>query len=140
MSPPPGVPARGRAERGNPLVLIVDDNEKNRTLAGDVLRAAGFLTLEAGTAAEGIEIATEYLPDVILMDLQLPDMDGTDAARSLAGGTLTARIPVVALSAHRFESDDDRLLAAGFAGYLQKPIDVGGFAEQVRCLSEGHKG
>ena len=121
-------------------MLIVDDNEKNRKLAGDVLRAAGFRTLEAGTAAEGIAIATEHLPDVILMDLQLPDMDGTDAARRLADGTRTARIPVVALSAHRLESDDDRLLAAGFAGYLQKPIDVGGFAEQVRGLCAGPGG
>ena len=121
-------------------MLIVDDNEKNRKLAGDVLRAAGFRTLEAGTAAEGIAIATEHLPDVILMDLQLPDMDGTDAARSLADGTRTARIPVVALSAHRLESDDDRFLAAGFAGYLQKPIDVGAFAEQVRGLCAGPGG
>ena len=106
MSSPPGVPARG-AERGDPLVLIVDDNEKNRKLAGDVLRAAGFRTLEAGTAAEDL-VATEHLPDVILMDLQLPDMDGTDAAQSLADGRTTARIPVVALSAHRLERDDDR--------------------------------
>ena len=79
--------ARAESRARNPLVLIVDDNEKNRKLAGDVLRAAGFRTLEAGTAAEGIAIATEHLPDVILMDLQLPDMDGTDAARSLADGT-----------------------------------------------------
>ena len=74
------------------------------------------------------------------MDLQLPDMDGTDAARSLADGTRTARIPVVALSAHRLESDDDRFLAAGFAAYLQKPIDVGAFAEQVRDLCAGPGG
>jgi two-component system cell cycle response regulator DivK len=118
-------------------VLIVDDNKKNRKLAGDVLRAAGFRTLEATTAAEGIAVATELLPDVILMDLQLPDMDGADAARRLANATRTARIPVVALTAHRLESDDDWFLAAGFAGYLQKPIDVGGFAEQVRCLCAG---
>jgi two-component system, cell cycle response regulator DivK len=131
-SPPP--------EPGNPLVLIVDDNEKNRTLAGDVLRAAGFRTLEAGTAAEGIAIATAHLPDVILMDLQLPDMDGMEAARSLAEGTHTARIPVVVLSAHRLEGDDDRFRAAGFTGYLQKPIDVGSFAEQVRSLCGGRKG
>ena len=139
MTPPPGTPARERAEREERLVLIVDDNEKNRSLAGEVLRAAGFRTLEAGTAAEGITIATEHLPDVILMDLQLPDMDGADAARCLADGTRTARIPVVALSAHRLERDDDRFCAPGFAGYLQKPIDVRAFAEQVRCFSEGPK-
>jgi two-component system cell cycle response regulator DivK len=122
---------------GNPLVLIVDDNEKNRKLARDVLRDAGFPTLEAETAAEAIAVAIARQPDVILMDLQLPDMDGTEAARSLAEGAQTARIPVVALSAHRFARDDDRLLAAGFAGYLQKPIDVAAFAEQVRGLCTG---
>jgi two-component system cell cycle response regulator DivK len=118
-------------------VLIVDDNAKNRTLARDVLRAAGFRTLEAGTGTDGIAIASEHVPDVVLMDLQLPDMDGTDAARTLADMTQTARIPVVALSAHRLESEDEWFLAAGFAGYLQKPIDVGTFAEQVRCHCAG---
>ena len=66
-----------------PLVLIVDDNEKNLKLARDVLRAAGFRTLEAETGAEGIALAAEHVPDVILMDLRLPDMDGADAARTL---------------------------------------------------------
>ena len=118
-------------------MLIVDDNNKNRRLAGDVLRAAGFRTLEAGTAAEGIAIATEHLPDVILMDLQLPDMDGTDAARCLADQTRTARIPVVALSASTYAWNGDRLSAAGFDGYLQKPIDVRAFPEQVRGFCKG---
>ena len=70
-----------------PLVLIVDDNDKNRKLARDVLRAAGFRTLEAATGAEGIALATEHVPDVILMDLRLPDMDGAEAARSARGAT-----------------------------------------------------
>ncbi len=139
-SPSPGARPHGPADREDPLVLIVDDSEKNRKLARDVLHDAGFRTLEAQTGAEGIAIATEHLPDVILMDLQLPDMDGPDAVRSLANGKITARIPVVALSAHRLESDGDRFLAAGFAGYLQKPIDVGGFAEQVRRFCTGPGG
>ena len=87
----------------------------------------------------GSRSATEHLPDVILMDLQLPDMDGTDAAQSLADGTRTARIPVVALSAHR-SGDDDRFSSPRFAAYLQKPIDVGAFAEQVRDLCAGPGG
>ena len=117
-----------------PLVLIVDDNEKNRKLARDVLRAAGFRTLEAARGDEAIAVAAEHRPDVILLDLRLPDMDGTDVARELRGGAETGRIPVVALSASAVRRSSDRLLAAGFDGYLQKPIDVRAFPEQVRRL------
>jgi two-component system cell cycle response regulator DivK len=123
-SPPP--------DAEDPSVLIVDDNEKNRKLAQDVLRAAGFRTLEAASGSEAIALATEHLPDVILMDLRLPDMDGTDAARRLAEGARTARIPVVALSAQPLESGADWFDAAGFAGYIEKPIDIAGFADRVR--------
>ena len=131
-SPSPGAPGRGPADTERPLVLIVDDSEKNLKLARDVLRAAGFRTLEAASGAEGIALAAEHLPDVVLMDVQLSDMDGTEAARKLAEGTLTARIPVVALSAHQLEDSGDWLLAAGFAGYLEKPFDVGEFPDRVR--------
>jgi two-component system cell cycle response regulator DivK len=112
--------------------LIVDDNQKNRKLAGDVLRAAGFRALEAESGREGITLAAEHLPDVILMDIRLPDMGGADAARALAGEARTARIPIVALSALPFEASGDWFVAAGFAGYLQKPISVGEFPSQVR--------
>jgi two-component system cell cycle response regulator DivK len=115
-----------------PLVLIVDDNEKNLKLHRDVLRAAGFRTLEAATGAESVALAKVHTPDVILMDLGLPDMDGTEAARALAADARTARIPVVALTSQRLEDDGARLLAAGFAGYLEKPITVAAFPEQVR--------
>jgi two-component system, cell cycle response regulator DivK len=122
-----------------PLVLIVDDNRKNLKLARDVLQASGFRTLEAESGAEGITLATEHQPDVILMDLRLPDMHGTDAARTLTDGAQTARIPIVALSAVPFEGDGEWLLAAGFAGYLEKPISVVEFPQQVRryCTSDG---
>ncbi len=131
MSLSSGAPARGPESMESPLVLIVDDNQKNLKLARDVLRAAGFRTLEAATGAEGIALATEHLPDVILMDIRLPDMDGMDAARALGRGARTARIPIVALSALPFEGGD-WLLAAGFAGYLEKPISVREFPDQVR--------
>jgi two-component system cell cycle response regulator DivK len=114
-----------------PLVLIVDDNQKNLKLARDVLRAGGFRTLEGATGAEGIALAEQHQPDVILMDLGLPDMSGTDAARALGARALTAQIPVVALTALRLE-DDAWLNAAGFAGYLEKPIDISKLANQVR--------
>lgn len=121
----------------SPLVLIVDDNARNLKLARDVLLAVGFRTLEAASGAEAIALAAEHLPDVILMDLGLPDMDGADAAQALRREPLTARIPVVALSALRLEGDADWLLAAGFAGYLEKPIDIGEFPDQVRRYCSG---
>ena len=115
-----------------PLVLVVDDNEKNRKLARDALRAGGLRTLEAASGGEGIALAAESLPDVILLDLGLPDMDGTDVARELREGARTAHIPVVAFSARPYVGEGDPLSAAGFAGYLEKPIDVGEFPAQVR--------
>lgn len=113
-----------------PLVLIVDDNRKNLKLARDVLRAAGFRTLEAERAADAIALAAKHVPDVILMDRRLPDMDGGEAARSLSRDARTAAIPVVALSAGQL--DGEWLRAAGFAGSLEKPISIDRFPEQVR--------
>jgi two-component system cell cycle response regulator DivK len=128
----PHAPAPGSAGTDRPLVLIVDDSEKNLKLARDLLRAAGFRTLEAATGAGGIALAAEHLPDVVLMDLQLPDMEGTDAARTLSNGPRTARIPIVALSAHPLQGSGDWLIAAGFAGYLEKPFRVRDFPDEVR--------
>ena len=115
-----------------PLVLIVDDNAMNLRLASDVLVAAGFRALVATTGKEGVACADEHLPDVVLMDLRLPDMDGTDAARMLAEQARTASIPVVALTSVTLEDDPVWLRTAGFAGYLEKPIDVERFPGQVR--------
>jgi two-component system cell cycle response regulator DivK len=122
-----------------PLVLIVDDNEKNRKLARDVLQAAGLRTLEASRGDEAISVATDHRPDVILLDLRLPDMNGTEVALELRRGNETERIPVVALSASAYAWSSDRLLAAGFDGYLQKPIDVRAFPDLVRgfCKRRG---
>jgi two-component system cell cycle response regulator DivK len=110
--------------------LIVDDNEKNLKLTRDVLRNAGFRTLEAASGGEGIALAAAHTPDVILMDLRLPDMDGTDASRKLGADARTARIPVVALSSLALEGD--WFLAAGFAGCLEKPFSVRELPDQVR--------
>jgi two-component system cell cycle response regulator DivK len=109
-----------------PLVLIVDDNEQNLKLARDVLRAAGFRTLDAASGAQAIRLAAEHTPDLVLLDLRLPDMDGVEAVRELTG------IPVVALSALQLPAGDSKLRDAGFAGYLEKPIDVAAFPDQVR--------
>lgn len=107
------------------LVLIVDDDERNAKLARDVLAAAGLNTLSATTAAEGIALAREHLPDLVLMDVHLPDLDGAEAARRLKEGMRTAAIPIVALTALT-------AVPAGFDGHLEKPFDVVEFPEQVR--------
>ena len=115
-----------------PVALIVDDNDGNRKLARDLLSEAGFRTLEAATGADAIALAFEQVPDVVLMDLRLPDVGGAEAARRLGDDERTAAIPVVAVSALPLEGNDDWLPAAGFAGWLEKPIRVATFAEDVR--------
>ena len=127
----PEPPQEGRGPE-SPLVLIVDDDARNLKLARDVLLAAGFRTLVAQNGAEAVALGVDQLPDVILMDLRLPDMDGTEAARILADGARTAAIPVVALSAVEFGADTSWFTRAGFAGCLEKPIDVESFPQQVR--------
>ena len=116
-------------------VLVVDDNDRNRKLALDVLSASGFRTFGAATAAQAIALAREHVPDVILMDLRLPDMDGVEATRELAAHERTALIPVVAMTASPLEGREAWLEAAGFAGSLGKPIQVSTFAEEVRRYS-----
>lgn len=119
------------------LILIVDDNEKNMKLARDVLGFAGFRILEAVNAEEAIALAQEHVPDVILMDIRLPGMDGTTALGRLKGEARTAAIPVVALTSFAMKGDRERFLAAGFDGYLEKPIRVKEFPDQVRRYVEG---
>lgn len=119
-----------RAPGHEPLVLIVDDDERNLRLAREVLRAAGLRTIEGSTGAAGIALAGRHLPDLILMDLGLPDMDGASVARALGDDALTAGIPVVAFTA--LPQAGDWYRDAGFAGYLEKPFDVGELPDRVR--------
>jgi two-component system cell cycle response regulator DivK len=111
------------------LVLIVDDDERNARLAADVLEHAGLRTLTAATARDGIDAARAHRPDVVLLDLRLPDLDGEAAAQELANDPATASIPVVALSAL---PADDWPGHPAFAGYVEKPIDVRALPAQVR--------
>jgi two-component system cell cycle response regulator DivK len=116
----------------SPLVLIVDDSPRNRKLTSDVLRQARFRTLEAETAAEGVALAAQHLPDVILMDLRLPDLDGTKAAEMLRAEPRTSAIPVVAVTALALDDGDEWWSDAGFAGYIAKPIDIEALPGLVR--------
>jgi two-component system, cell cycle response regulator DivK len=122
------------------LVLIVDDNDRNLRLARDVLRFAGLRTLEATTAAEGVRLAIAHVPDVIVMDVRLPDVDGPAALVLLRSEPRTARIPVVAVTSSAMMGDRERLLSAGFDGYLEKPISVKEFAQQVRAFCRPGEG
>ncbi len=118
------------------LILIVEDNDKNLKLVRDVLRFKGYRTIEAVTAGQAISLAGEHHPDLILMDIQLPDMDGSTALTQLRAEPSTANIPVVALTAQAMGGDRERLLGAGFDGYLTKPISIKEFPDQVRQFCE----
>jgi CheY-like chemotaxis protein len=115
-------------------VLVVEDNALNLKLVRDVLGHAGFRVLEAGDAERGIEIARDEAPDLILMDIQLPGIDGVEALGRLRGDAATAGIPVVALTALAMKEDRERFLGAGFDGYLEKPLSVPALPDQVAAL------
>jgi two-component system cell cycle response regulator DivK len=113
-------------------VLIVEDNEKNMKLVRDVLQATGYGTLEATTGEEAVELALSQAPALVLMDVQLPGIDGVEALERLRQNERTASIPVLALTAQAMSADRERFLEAGFDGYLAKPVDVGELIEAVR--------
>jgi two-component system, cell cycle response regulator DivK len=115
-------------------ILIVEDNPRNLKLARDVLDHHGYRTLQAADAEEGLELARAEHPALILMDVQLPGMDGVAALDRLRGDPDTSGILVVALTAFAMRSDRERFLAAGFDGYLEKPIDVASFPQQIAAL------
>ena len=105
-------------------VLVVEDNEKGMKLFRDVLRVTGYRTLEATTGARAVELAKEHVPQLVLMDIQLPDMGGVEALGRLRADERTAAISVVALTAQAMHGDRDRFLAAGFDGYISKPVNI----------------
>ncbi len=120
------------------LILIVEDNEQNMKLARDLLQVKGYRTLEADTAERGLELARERTPDLILMDIQLPGMDGVSALRQLKAEPATAAIPVAAFTASAMKDDRERIVDAGFDGYLTKPINIREFLATVRALCDRH--
>jgi len=116
----------------NELILIVEDNEKNMKLVRDLLQVKGYRTLEAGTAEDGIRQAKAELPQLILMDIQLPGMDGITALGHLRADPKTKKIPVLAVTASAMTHDRKKIMAAGFDGYQSKPINMKEFLEAVR--------
>jgi CheY-like chemotaxis protein len=120
----------------NELILIIEDNEKNRKLERDVLRFKGYQTIESETAEEGIRLAREKKPALILMDIQLPEMDGIEALTRLRGDPQTKDIPVIAVTASVMSHDQKKILDAGFDGYQRKPLDIKEFFEAVRQALE----
>ncbi len=118
-------------------VLVVEDNKKNMKLFRDVLLATGYRTLEATTGGQAVELAAEYTPDLVLMDIQLPDIDGVEALSRLRADERTASIPVLALTAQAMHGDRERFLAAGFDGYISKPVNVVELVGVVRQHCDG---
>ena len=120
-------------------ILIIEDNDKNMKLARDILRAKGYQTLEAVTGEDGVKLATEAVPDLVLMDIQLPGINGIEAFRQIRGNPRTARIPVAALTASVTPTDRSEITAAGFDSFIGKPINLKEFVETVKRLIEGKK-
>jgi len=118
------------------LILIVEDNEKNLKLVRDLLQVKGYQTLEAGAAEQGLELARRHIPRLILLDIQLPGMDGVTALGQLRSDPMTERIPVIALSALAMQSERQRFRTAGFDGHLVKPINIRELLEVVKELCE----
>ena len=120
-------------------ILVVEDNERNLKLVRDVLQHAGFEVIEARSGERGIELAAEHQPELVLMDLKLPGIGGEQALELIRADDRTHRIPVVALTASAMQPDRDRVLLAGFDGYLEKPISVPDFPGQVRQFLTGSR-
>lgn len=118
------------------LILIVEDNDKNLKLVRDVLQVKGYETIESGTAEDGIRLAQERKPDLILMDIQLPGMNGIEAIGVLRADPSTAAIPVVAVTASVMTHDRNLITEAGFDGYVGKPINLKEFLDTVQRMLE----
>jgi len=122
------------------LILIVEDNELNRKLVRDVLQAKGYTTLETETAEEGLRLAREHRPALVLMDIQLPGMNGIEALGHLRADPSTRAIPVIAVTASAMTQNRQQIIAAGFDGYQPKPINVAKFLDAVRQTLERDSG
>ncbi|PYN81497.1 MAG: response regulator [Candidatus Rokuibacteriota bacterium] len=124
----------------NELILIVEDNDKNLKLVRDVLQHRGYQTIEAGTGEDGVRLAKERHPDLVLMDILLPGIDGIAALGQLRADAATRAIPVIAVTASVMTHDRKKVMDAGFDGYQSKPIKVKEFIEAVREMLDRRAG
>ena len=116
------------------LILVVEDNEKNRKLVRDVLTFKGYTVVEAETGEDGVRLAKERLPKLVLMDIQLPGINGIEALRQLRADETTHAIPVIAVTASAMDRDRQTIMAAGFDGYQSKPLNVKDFMAAVQAM------
>ena len=119
------------------LILIVEDNEKNRKLVRDVLQAKGYRTVEAGNAEDGLEIARAQKPELVLMDIELPGMNGIDALKVLRANPATASVQAVAITASVMQQDRQLIMSAGFDGFIEKPISLKNLLDTVTHALRG---
>jgi two-component system cell cycle response regulator DivK len=119
------------------LILIVEDNAKNLKLVRDVLQVKGYQTIEAGSAEDGLKLARTRAPNLILMDIQLPGMNGIEALRVLRAEPATAAIPVVAITASVMQQDRRQVINAGFDGFIEKPVNLKNLLDIVRQALKG---
>ena len=121
------------------VILIVEDNDKNMKLVRDVLQMDGYTTLEAVTGEDGVALAQQHKPDLVLMDIQLPGINGIEALRILRADATTASIPIIAVTASVMQQDRKMITEAGFDAYVGKPLNLKEFREAVRHALEGAK-
>jgi two-component system cell cycle response regulator DivK len=121
-------------------ILIVEDNEKNMKLARDVLQSRGYTTLEAMTGEDGVRVAVEKKPDLVLMDIQLPGINGIEALRRVRADPDCARIPIVAFTASVMSADRSQITEAGFDAFIGKPINLKEFLDTVKRVLETGRG
>lgn len=121
------------------VVLIVEDNEMNMKLVRDVLQFKGYETLEATCGREGVRMCIEHLPDLVLMDIQLPDIDGLTAFKEIRANPRTQNIPVLVVTASVMPHDQQRIAASGFDAFISKPINVKSFVQTVGRFVAAHK-
>lgn len=138
MTKPEIANRKSQIENRKSRILVVEDNPLNMELVVDLLELEGYSALQATTGEEGLEMAHAEKPDLILMDMQLPGLDGFDATRRLKNDPATRDIPVVAITAYAMRGDAEKMYQAGCAGYIPKPIDIHQFAQTVaRFLKRG---